>query len=700
MHRLVADGYQVATLDITPAEHSHSYTVDVTGRTQIDSALADIRAQLDPVTILVNARACAFLISDEAGYITGQIIGAKRWSKHPAALVFRVTGQCARDRRRTLLVGESGHAVAPERVRATRAEIGLGATMPPRSKGEEDLVSTHPGWSGCCFTPMAVCNAEAVRPDRIPSSEGDAAPAAHLPRPPAVGAGADALVLGVLAFLVSLAGAGRPSLWVDEAATVSATTRSPDELWALVQHVDLVHGLYYLLMHGWALLTPPTEAWLRLPSAVLVGVATAGVVALGRQFSGRSVGIAAAVVFAVLPRTTWAGIEARPYALTMACAVWLTVLLVVALRRGGTWWWIAYGSALVVSVVVNVVVLLLVGVHAIMVVGSAQSRRLIAAWAVSTIAAVVVVLPLVTALLPQQAQVGWIWRISGVTVGQIIGEQYFPSVYADSLRAVGPDQQQLSSEQLWVAMHAWARVAPLISVVVILAVLAVWKVRHGTTEVQPGSRLLVSGCAAWILVPTVVLVGYSVAVRPIYQPHYLSFTTPALALLIGLCVVLVGRESRRIAALLVVIGLAALPNYLAQRSEFAKYGSDYSQVADLLAAHATPGDCLMIDETVGPSATDGIEGARLQHADGLIDIGLDQTAGQRDALFGARVPVQDRADALRSCTVVWVVTDRRTDDRPASRREEEWASLGLRPAKSWQFNQSEVLRADNVRAGR
>jgi NAD(P)-dependent dehydrogenase (short-subunit alcohol dehydrogenase family) len=53
--RLVTDGYQVATLDITPAEHSHSYTVDVTDRAQIDSALADIRAQLGPVTILVNA---------------------------------------------------------------------------------------------------------------------------------------------------------------------------------------------------------------------------------------------------------------------------------------------------------------------------------------------------------------------------------------------------------------------------------------------------------------------------------------------------------------------------------------------------------------------------------------------------------------------------------------------------------------------
>lgn len=45
-------GCHVATLDLNPSE---------TG--------------LGPITILVNAAACAFLVSDEAGYITGQILG-------------------------------------------------------------------------------------------------------------------------------------------------------------------------------------------------------------------------------------------------------------------------------------------------------------------------------------------------------------------------------------------------------------------------------------------------------------------------------------------------------------------------------------------------------------------------------------------------------------------------------------------------
>ena len=103
----------------------------------------------------------------------------------------------------------------------------------------------------------------------------------------------------------------------------------------------------------------------------------------------------------------------------------------------------------------------------------------------------------------------------------------------------------------------------------------------------------------------------------------------------------------------------------------------------------------MIDETVSPSAADGIEGARLLHADGLIEVGLAQTAVQRDALFGARATGPERVNGLRSCTVVWIVADRRGDES-ASRRTEGWTRLGLRPVRSWQFNQSEVFKAIRV----
>jgi 2-hydroxycyclohexanecarboxyl-CoA dehydrogenase len=54
-HRLRADGYNVATLDLNPSQTEFSYIADVTDRDQIDAALTEIRGALGPVTILVNA---------------------------------------------------------------------------------------------------------------------------------------------------------------------------------------------------------------------------------------------------------------------------------------------------------------------------------------------------------------------------------------------------------------------------------------------------------------------------------------------------------------------------------------------------------------------------------------------------------------------------------------------------------------------
>ena len=53
--RLRADGHHVATIDLNRSDAEFAQTADVTDRAQVDAALAAIRAQLGPVTILVNA---------------------------------------------------------------------------------------------------------------------------------------------------------------------------------------------------------------------------------------------------------------------------------------------------------------------------------------------------------------------------------------------------------------------------------------------------------------------------------------------------------------------------------------------------------------------------------------------------------------------------------------------------------------------
>ena len=53
--RLTADGYHVATLDLSPSGTAFAQVADVTDRAQVDAALAVVRERLGPVAILVNA---------------------------------------------------------------------------------------------------------------------------------------------------------------------------------------------------------------------------------------------------------------------------------------------------------------------------------------------------------------------------------------------------------------------------------------------------------------------------------------------------------------------------------------------------------------------------------------------------------------------------------------------------------------------
>lgn len=53
--RLGADGYRVATLDLSASGDDFSFTADVTDRAQVDAALDQIREKLGPIAILVNS---------------------------------------------------------------------------------------------------------------------------------------------------------------------------------------------------------------------------------------------------------------------------------------------------------------------------------------------------------------------------------------------------------------------------------------------------------------------------------------------------------------------------------------------------------------------------------------------------------------------------------------------------------------------
>ena len=126
-----------------------------------------------------------------------------------------------------------------------------------------------------------------------------------------------ALILGLVGATISFAGSWIPSFWGDEAASVLSAERSLPSLFAMLAHVDAVHGVYYLLLHGWISLFGSSELSVRLPSAIAAGFVVAGTVTLAGMLFDRRTAIASGIICAVLPQLTHMGVEARSYAMTM-----------------------------------------------------------------------------------------------------------------------------------------------------------------------------------------------------------------------------------------------------------------------------------------------------------------------------------------------------------------------------------------------
>ena len=142
---------------------------------------------------------------------------------------------------------------------------------------------------------------------------------------PAVLAAAVMAVLGVWGL------ARDSSMGNDEVATRWAALLSLHQLARLLRHVDAVHGLYYLVMHGWmAVGTSP--AVLRIPSVIAMVVAVALTVIIGRRLTGSGwAGLFAGLIVALTPTISYYAQTARSYALVFACVLGSTLALLHAL---------------------------------------------------------------------------------------------------------------------------------------------------------------------------------------------------------------------------------------------------------------------------------------------------------------------------------------------------------------------------------
>src|SRR5260370_6749496 len=171
--------------------------------------------------------------------------------------------------------------------------------------------------------------------------------------------------------LVGVWGLGRDSaMGNDEVATHWAALLSLHELAHLVRHVDAVHGLYYLLMHGWAAIgSSPTT--MRVPSLISMVVGAGLLAYIARRLSGSGwVALFAGLIVALTPSVSYYAQTARSYALLFACVLAATLVLLYAMsaEAGGaaqrtTHWWAGYAVLVALAGYLNAMALLVPAAH-------------------------------------------------------------------------------------------------------------------------------------------------------------------------------------------------------------------------------------------------------------------------------------------------------------------------------------------------
>lgn len=461
------------------------------------------------------------------------------------------------------------------------------------------------------------------------------------------------LTIGALGVVTGALFAWVPSLWYDEAATVTSAQRSWPQLWAELQNVDAVHGLYYALVHAWFWLVGYTPFTLRFPSALAIGVAAGLVVALGRRLGGRRLGITAGLVFLALPRVQWAGSEGRPYATITTLAVCLTLVGTTAVRRtrtgSGRRWWIAYGILAAVSVTFNVYLALAVVAHAVTLGWTLLAqrsrrdgrppvlpRRALLPWVVAAGAAALVVSPLVLAVTAQSKQVGWITGIGDRTFPQVFATAWFGGI--DAYAAV-----------------AWA----LLLVGAVSALVAAHRRSPTVRAVVRAQAVRVALPLA--LVPTAVLLGATALGEHLYSPKYASLSLPFVALLIALAITLV-RPRAVIATVLGLFLVISVPSAIDVKTPQSKQDSTWARAAAIIEAErsASPGanGGVVFGSVYGhPGSTAEIVRVSYPWAfTGLTDLGMQQDGAETGVLWNRNGDLATTIPArLGDIDTVWFV---------------------------------------------
>lgn len=449
----------------------------------------------------------------------------------------------------------------------------------------------------------------------------------------------DPLWSGLFGFLLSFAGSWIPSIWRDEAATAYVANHSSQELFAIVGRIDGVFGLYYWLMHGWLSLVGTNPLTLRFPSAVAVGVGVAAVVAIGTRLHSRWLGLAAGLAFAVLPRMTAMGIEARSYAMCAAMVAVLGWLMLLLTERARILSAVPYVVVGVIAVYLHMYAVLAVGSLWLSGMLLSRTRRSRIVLSVATAGIFAVTVPLfLLARTQAAAQISWINTTPAQMFAQVFVEQFFP--YKTVVRFTTPDQEWVRSLAVVLAGIAWILVAALL--------VTGWKrYRRALLFAVPG-----------VVLPTVAVFVYSFLVSPAYTPKYLISTVPAFAVLLACALGNLPRFWLKATAVVLLAGIAA-PIYVSQRQPNGKFViDDFSFIAGTIDGHSTTGDGILFDDSPGDPIESGRNALSGYPASfrNVRDIAAVTGPERLTSPWSLQLPFDAVQDQVAGTSRVWLVT--------------------------------------------
>ncbi len=467
-----------------------------------------------------------------------------------------------------------------------------------------------------------------------------------------------------------------PSFSGDEAASLSAATRSLPQLWHMLGSTDVVHGTYYLLLWAVLRLGGAGELVTRLPSALAAAAAAAGVAAIGQRLMSRRAGLAAGLAFAVLPVTSKYAQNVRSYALVMALAVLTGYLFVRAAGPGRARrrWLAAYALALTVLGWMNLMAMLIIPAHAVtLMVIRARARPGMSGWPAAS----------------RPGVGGWLAAASAAVAGV---SPLLPLAW----RQRHDTARFLTLTTPATLTHVPGHLTESLPVLAVAAVIAAAGLMAGRQAAAPLAAL----CLPWLCVPPALLLAAGV-VWPLYNARYIAFCGPALALLTGAGLDVVasrasrllpagrpvpaGRSDRAartgrpgaaraaavIAAGLALLTVAGLPAQFDLRAP-GGHQQDPRFIAGVLAARKRPGDAVLYYPPWWRVFASAYPGAFA----GLCDAASARSPVQAGNFTGDLLPVPRQRARLAVVSRVWLIGEGRFKPDPA-------LAGGWRAAAAW-----------------